>query len=192
MKNKGHLDTGMLGTYFLVQYLQEAGRNDLLHTIFSQRTYPGWGYMLEQGATTLWEQWNGYASHIHSCFASPGSWFYQGLAGIRPDESGPGFKKILIKPAVVGDLTWVKCGYDSIHGRIVSNWNRDGAKLTMEITIPINTTATVHVPARDAAGVTESGLPTAKAAGVVFLRMENRAAVYAVGSGTYRFQSTLP
>ena len=127
-----------------------------------------------------------------ACFASPGSWFYQGLAGIRPDETGPGFKKILIKPAVVGDLTWVKCGYDSIHGRIVSNWKRDGGKLTMEITIPINTTATVHVPAKDAAGVTESNNPAAAAAGVKFLRMENRAAVYAVGSGTYLFQATLP
>ena len=118
----------------------------MLYTIFNQKTYPGWGYMLEQGATTLWEQWNGHASQIHSCFASPGSWFYQGLAGIRPDESGPGFKKILIKPAVVGDLTWVKCGYDSIHGRIVSNWKRDGGKLTMDVTIPINTTATVSCP----------------------------------------------
>ncbi len=192
VKSKGHLDTGMLGTYFLIQYLQETGRNDLLYTIFNQKTYPGWGYMLEQGATTVWEQWNGHASQIHACFISPGSWFYQGLAGIRPDASGPGFKKILIKPAVVGELTWVKCGYDSIHGRIVSNWKRDGGKLTMDVTIPVNTTATVHVPAKDAAGVTESGKPAAAAAGVKFLRMENRAAAYAVGAGTYRFQSTLP
>ena len=109
VKSKGHLDTGMLGTYFLIQYLQETGRNDLLYTIFNQKTYPGWGYMLSQGATTFWEQWNGYWSQIHSCFTSPGGWFYQGLAGIRPDADAPGFKKIIIKPAVVGDLTWVKC-----------------------------------------------------------------------------------
>jgi alpha-L-rhamnosidase len=191
VKNKGHLDTGMLGTYFLIQYLQQAGRNDLLYTIFNQETYPGWGYMLAQGATTMWEQWNGYYSQIHSCFASPGSWFYQGLAGIRPDEAGPGFKKIIIKPGVVGDLTWVKCSYDSIHGRIVSNWNREGDKLTMDVTIPINTTATVYVPAKNASGVTESGKPAAKVEGVKFLKMENNAAIYAVGSGTYRFQSTL-
>ena len=114
------------------------------------------------------------------------------MAGIRPDESGPGFKKFLIKPAIVGDLTWVKCGYDSIHGRIVSDWKRDVGKLTMDVTIPINTSATVHVPAKDAAGVTESGKPAAKVDGVVFLRMENGAAVYAIGSGSYHFQSTLP
>ena len=192
VKNKGHLDTGMLGTYFLIQSLQEAGRCDLLYTIFNQQTYPGWGYMLSQGATTFWEQWNGSWSQIHSCFISPGSWFYQGLAGIRPDESGPGFKKFIIKPAIVGDLTWVKCAYDSVHGRITSNWQRDGAKLTMEVVIPPNTTATVYVAATDAAGVSESGAPAAKAQGVKLLRMENSAAVYEVGSGSYRFQSALP
>jgi hypothetical protein len=178
--------------YFLIQYLQETGRNDLLCTVFNQKTYPGLGYMLSQGATTFWEQWNGYWSQIHSCFTSPGGWFYQGLAGIRPDETAPGFKQIVIKPAVVGDLTWVKCSYDSIHGRIVSNWKKDGDKLNMEVTIPANTTASVFVPTKDAAGVTESGKPAAPAEGVKFLRMENNAAVYAVGSGTYLFRSMLP
>ena len=192
VKNKGHLDTGMLGTYFLLQYLMESGRNDLAYAIINQQDFPGWGYMLSQGATTFWEQWNGSWSQIHSCYVSPGSWFYQGLAGIRPDEAGPGFKKIIIKPAVVGDLTWVKCGYDSIHGRIVSNWKRDADKLAMEVTIPANTTATVHVPAKDAAGVTESGKSAARAEGVKFLRLEDGAAIYEVGSGTYQFQSTLP
>jgi len=189
VKNKGHLDTGMLGTYFLLQYLMESGRNDLAYTIINQKDFPGWGYMLSQGATTFWEQWNGYWSQIHSCFVSPGGWFYQGLAGIRPDESGPGFKKIIIKPAVVGDLTWVKCSYDSIHGRIVSNWKREGDRLTMDVTIPVNTTATVYVPAKDEGSVTESGLPAAKANGVKFLRMENGAAILEVGAGTYRFGS---
>ena len=116
-------------------------------------------------------------------------WFYQGPAGIRPDESGPGFKKVIIKPAVVGDLTWVKCFHESPYGRIVSNWKRDGRKLAMEVTIPANTTATVSVPANDAGSVTESGKPAANAVGVKFLRMGNSAAVYAVGSGTYRFES---
>jgi alpha-L-rhamnosidase len=192
VKNKGHLDTGMLGTYFLLQSLWEIGRNDLAYTIANQETYPGWGYLLSQGATTFGEQWDGYWSQIHACFLSPGGWFYQGLAGIRPDEAGPGFKKCIIKPAVVGDLTWVKCGYDSVHGRIVSNWKREGSHLAMDVTIPINTTATVYVPAKDSAAVTESGNPAAKAVGVKFLRQEEGAAIYEVGSGSYRFQSVLP
>jgi len=189
VKNKGHLDTGMLGTYFLLQSLRELGRNDLAFTVTNQKDYPGWGYLLSQGATTFGEQWDGYWSQIHACYLSPGGWFYQGLAGICPDESGPGFKKIIIKPAVVGDLTWVKCSYDSIHGKIVSNWKHDGDKLTMEVTIPINTTATVYVPAKNEANVTESGKSASKAQGVKFMRMENSAVVYEVGSGCYRFCS---
>ncbi|MEI7900175.1 MAG: family 78 glycoside hydrolase catalytic domain [bacterium] len=189
VRNKGHLDTGMLGTYFLLRSLREMGRNDLAFTMANQQDYPGWGYLLSQGMTTFGEQWDAYWSQIHACYLSPGGWFYQGLAGILPDESGPGFKKIIIKPAIVGDLTWVKCGYDSVHGKIVSNWKLEKGKLTMEVTVPINTTATVHVPAKAAAGVTESGKPAAQAAGVKFLRMENGAAVYEAGSGSYRFCS---
>ena len=146
---------------------------------------------MAQGATTFGEQWDGYWSQIHACFLNPGGWFYQGLAGILPDEAGPGFKKIIIKPAFVGDLTWVKCAYESVHGCIVSNWKRDGSELTMDVTIPPNTTALVYVPAEDEAGVTESGKPASKADDVKFLRMESSAAVYAVGAGTYQFQSTL-
>jgi alpha-L-rhamnosidase len=190
-KNKGHLDAGMLGTYFMMEHLRAIGRNDLVFTMFNQTTYPGWGYMLEQGATTLWEQWNGFWSHIHSCFTSPDNWFYQGLAGIQADPAAPGFKNTIIKPAIVGDVTWVKSHHDSPYGRIVSNWKREGEKVTMEVTIPPNSTATVFVPAKDAAGVTESGKPAGEAEGVKFLRTENNAAVYAVGSGDYQFQSQL-
>jgi alpha-L-rhamnosidase len=192
LKNRGHLDTGMLGTYFLIQYLMETGRNDLLYNVFSQVTYPGWGYMLEQGATTLWEQWNGYWSQIHSCFTSPGGWFYQGLAGIRADATAPGFKKIIIKPAIVGDLTWVKCSYHSAHGLIVSNWSRQSGQLSMEVTIPANTTATVFIPTGNARTITESGIDAGKSRSVKFLRTEGGNAVFSVGSGIYRFRSTLP
>lgn len=191
VNHKGHLDTGMLGTYFLLNYLNKIGRDDLIFTIVSQTTYPGWGFMLDQGATTWWEQWNGYWSHIHSCFTSLDGWFYQGLAGIQADPTAPGFRKIIIKPAIVGDLTWVKAHHDSPYGRISSSWRREGHKLTMEVTIPANTTATVYVTAKDASGVTESGKSALKAKGVKFQLMENGTAVFAVGSGAYRFESIL-
>jgi alpha-L-rhamnosidase len=113
------------------------------------------------------------------------------LGAIRPDPAAYGMQKFLIKPKLVGDLTWVKCRHNSLYGPIVSNWNRVGDKLTMEVTIPANTTATVFVPAKDAAGVAESGKLADQAKGVKFLRMENGAEAYAVGSGIYRFQSTL-
>ena len=189
--SQGHLDTGMLGTYFLIEYLGQTGHDDLLFTILNQSTYPGWGYMVASGATTIWEQWNGYYSHIHSCFASPGGWFYQSLAGIQFDPAALGFKRIIIKPSLVGDLMWVKAHYDSIHGRIISNWKREGEKFTMEVTLPANTTATVFVPTKNADGVTESGKPLDKVVGAQLLRMENGRAVLAVKSGAYRFFSTV-
>ena len=156
----------------------------------NQRTYPGWGYMLEQGATTFWEQWNGYWSQIHSCFTSPGSWFYQGLAGIRPDPQGPGFKKIFIQPALVGDVTWVKCHHDSMFGRITSNWKRANGALTMEVGIPANTTATVRIPTKKPDGVQLDGKPVEKSADVKVLRRETDALILEVGGGNYRFDAS--
>jgi len=120
------------------------------------------------------------------------AWFYQTLAGINYDRQQPGFKHIIIKPTLAGDLTWVKAHFDSPFGRIVSNWKKAGNLLTMEVTIPANTTATVYVPAQDATSVTESGKPAAQAEGVKFLRLENHTAVYDLGSGTYRLESKLP
>jgi hypothetical protein len=112
------------------------------------------------------------------------------VGGIQSDA--PGYKRIRIQPVIREGLTWAKTSYDSICGKISTDWKLDGSKLTLDVTIPANTTATVFVPAKDASAVTESGKPVTKAEGVKFLRMENGAAVYAVGSGTYRFESTLP
>ena len=187
----GHLDTGMLGTYFLIQYLPTVQRDDLLFTIVDQKTYPSWGYMLEQGATTMWEQWDGYWSQIHSCFTSIGGWFHNGLAGIQPDPAVPGFKHFIIRPAVVGDLTWVKSSHRSIHGMIVSNWRREKDVFRLDVTIPANTMATVYVRTKDVASVTESGRTASNAPGVKLLRGENGYAVFAVESGKYSFAASL-
>ena len=187
VKNQGHLDTGMLGTYFMMETLRELGRNDLVYTMFNQTTYPGWGNMLAKGATTFWEQWDGHWSRIHSCFTSPDNWLYQGLAGIQGDPEAPGFKNVIIKPAFVGDLTWVKAHHDSPYGRIVSNWKRENGRVTMKVTIPANSTATVYVPANAMAEVTESGRSLDQVPSVEFLRMENGRAVLSVAAGNYSF-----
>ena len=198
MTHKGHLSVGLIGMQWLMQVLTDIGRPDVAWTIVTQTTRPGWGYMIGKGATTIWERWdsdtrdpgmNSEALLIQA--GNLDAWFYQTLAGINYDREKPGFKHIIIKPAIVGDLTWVKCHHDSPYGRIVSNWKREGDKLTMEVSIPANTTATLYIPTQDAARVTEGGNTIDKVKGVKLLRMENNAAVYGVGSGTYRFQSTL-
>jgi alpha-L-rhamnosidase len=170
--------------------LPALGQAELTYKIVIQQDLPGWNTLVKDGVQM--ETWAGGQVQMPSLGGPIGAYLYQILAGIRPCPDAPGFKQIIIQPAVVGDLTWVKCSYDSIHGNIDSNWERKGDKLSMDVTIPANTTATVSVPAKDAAGVTESGKPIGKVAGVKFLRMEGAAALYAVGSGKYRFQSVLP
>jgi alpha-L-rhamnosidase len=187
---QGHLDTGLLGTFVLLDLLIRENRNDLVDLIMGQTTYPGWGYLIKEMGLKTWpETWSGWGSHVILVTATPGSWFFEGLGGILPDPKNPGFSHFTLRPGIVTSVDWVKCSYQSPYGEIVSNWKREGQKLTMEVTIPANTTATVHVPTGDAAGVNESGTPAMKAEGVRFLRMESDAAVYEVGSGRYSFCS---
>jgi alpha-L-rhamnosidase len=117
------------------------------------------------------------------------TWLYEDVAGIAPDEDRPGFRHILMRPTPVGDLTSVKASYRSLYGLISSEWRRDGPAFSLDVSVPANATATVYVPARDAAAVTESGGPAAQAEGVRFLRSEGGAAVYEIGSGAYHFRS---
>jgi alpha-L-rhamnosidase len=189
--HKDRLSTGFVSTPYLLDVLMDLDP-EVCWRLTTACEFPSWyGMTLGSGNDLMKETWAGGSAIMPSLGGNFARWCYRGLGGIRPDESAPGFKKIIIKPAIVGDLKWVECWHDSIYGRIVSNWKREGQKLTMEVTIPANTTATVYVPAKEASGVTESSKPADQAQGVNFLRRENGAAVFAVGSGTYRFQSVL-
>jgi alpha-L-rhamnosidase len=147
VQNRGHLDTGMHGTYFLIKYLMNADRNDLIYQMTNTRDYPGWGYMLANGATTSWEGWTGQ-SHIHDTLISIGAWFTEGIAGIRSDGQSPGLEHFVIKPAVVGDLTFARARYHSIHGDIVSDWRIDKGTFRLQVSVPPGTTATVIIPGK--------------------------------------------
>jgi alpha-L-rhamnosidase len=189
---QGHLDTGMPGTFILLDLLIQENRNDLNALIMGQTTYPEWGYLLDELRLNTWpETWRGWGSHVILVTATPGSWFFEGLGGILPDPGNPGFKHFTLRPGMGGGVDWVKCHHDSPYGRIVSNWKLDGQKLTMEVTVPPNTSATIHVPAENPARVTEAGTSAAKATGVKFLRGANSAAVFEVGSGVYCIESML-
>ena len=196
VESDNHLGTGLVGGHYLMRVLSDNGRPDLAYTIATQTTYPSWGYMISKGATTIWELWNGDTAdsgmnsrNIVMLIGDLNIWLHEYLGGIRPDPEAPGFKKIIIKPEIVGDLTWSKAGYDSIRGHIRSEWHKSAGKFDLRVTIPANTTATIYLPARDVKSVTESGKPAEQAEGVKYLRQENDRTIFQVGSGDYRFAS---
>jgi alpha-L-rhamnosidase len=164
----------------------------LANKIVSQQDSPGWKTLIHDGVFA--EGWDGGGAQMPSCGGAIGMWLYQSVLGIRPDSTGSGFKKFILapQPDQATGLTWARGCYDSAHGRIVSDWTCEDGHFALHAVIPPNTTATVYVPTKDATSVTESGKPAAQAEGVEFLRMGNNAAVYAVGSGNYHFQSKLP
>ena len=191
-KHKGHLSTGIFGTKFTLDVLSNNENAALAFDIVNQADFPGWGWMLESGATTLWEHWAGSDntfSNNHPMFGSVSQWFFNCPGGIRPAADAVGFDKILIAPQAVGDLQWVKATYQSARGPVTSEWQRDGGQFKLHVAVPVGASATVAVPAKDAAGVTEGGQAAGQADGVSFLRMEHGAAVFAVGAGTYDFVS---
>ncbi|MCP5518672.1 MAG: family 78 glycoside hydrolase catalytic domain [Verrucomicrobiales bacterium] len=193
IRNAGNRVTaGDVGFYYVVQALLEGGRSDVLYDMLCQTNGPGYLMQLDHGATSLTEAWdtNPASSQNHCMLGHIEEWFYSGLLGIRP--AAPGFSEIVIKPEIVGDLTWARGHYDSPHGLIESRWTRNGDRVTFNIRIPPNTTATVHVPARPETAVTESGRPAEAGPAIRLLRREPAAAVYSLGSGRYRFESSLP
>ena len=192
VKDKGHLSTGLSGTYLMIQYLQSIGRDDLIYTFASKRTFPSWGYMIDNGATATWEHWDGKASRIHNCYNSIGAWFIQSLAGIRPDPQNPGFKNAIIKPAFIKALSYVNGSHDSVYGTIQSHWKRQGDAIIMTVKIPANSSATVYVPAGDLSDVTVNGGPIEKAEHVEVRKSEMGQLVVDLGAGSYEFVCRQP
>ncbi len=192
--HKGHLSTGIFGTKYLLEVLTEIGRADVAYMIVNQRTFPGWGYMLEKGATTLWEHWafsDDIFSHNHPMFGSVSEWLFKTIAGIRPHCDAVGFDRIIISPEVLDDLKWAKGTYKSIHGEIVSDWRIENDTMHLNVTVPANTSATIYLPAKHSGDITESGTAAVTAKGVNFLGIEGPKAIFAVNSGCYQFVSKL-
>jgi hypothetical protein len=183
------LTTGDVGYRYLLRALADGGRSDVIFDINNQSDKPGYGMQLAKGATSLTEAWDAGrdSSQNHFMLGQIQEWFYHDLAGIQNAPDSAGFKKIAIRPAVVGDVTWVKASYNSIRGKIVAGWKRDGKKFSLNLTIPPNTAATVFLPAPSADAVRESGVAAVKSPGVKFLRLENGCAVFETASGRYQF-----
>jgi len=183
-----HLSTGFLGTPFLLFTLADHGRSDVAYRLLLNDTYPSWGYMLSKGATTWWERWNGDTgdpamnSYNHYAFGSVVAWVYRYAAGIDTTPNSPGFKEIIIHPHLDARMTRVRGEYESIYGKIVSDWKGTAAgPFSLGVTIPANTSARVFLPAIAGAHVTEDGNP-------LEAQQENGSYVIQIGSGTYKFE----
>jgi alpha-L-rhamnosidase len=189
-----HVSVGLIGMQWLMRGLSDYGRADLAYKIATNRDYPSWGYMAENGATTIWELWNGNtadpAMNSHNHVMLLGDliiWYYEYLAGIRNETGNRGFKKIVMRPYPVEGLDYVTASYHSVHGEIKSAWKKTGKTFRWDISVPANTSATMYFPARNEKQVTESGKSAASVSGVKFVRKDGTNAVFEVGSGNYHF-----
>jgi len=149
-KSGGHIGTGMHGSMFLLRLLNQTGRDGLAALIMNKTTYPGWGYMLEQGATTFWERWEGERSQIHSTLLAAGEWFPRVIGGIKPDPQAAGFRRVIIDPRPVETVTWAETTCETVRGPVKTSWRINGGKFELKVEIPANTTALVRVPGQEA------------------------------------------
>ncbi|MCX6874302.1 MAG: family 78 glycoside hydrolase catalytic domain [Verrucomicrobia bacterium] len=184
------LSTGIFGTRFLLEELSRSGRSDLAFALADRSTFPSWGWMLENNATTLWEHWAGgdnTYSHSHPMFGSISAWFFRWPGGIQPAADAIGFDRIVIRPQAVPGLNWVKSSHRSIRGLIESNWSTTDHGLRFEIVIPPDSTAIIELPSGAEDELSEGGRPVAEARGIEILPPGPAVHRLQVGSGRYRF-----
>lgn len=195
-KDGPRLSTGIYGTRILLEELSKRGRSDLAYALATRESFPSWGWMLKNGATTLWESWeqsNDSHSHNHPMFGSISAWFYRWLGGIQPADDAVGFDLIHLRPQVVPDLEWVQTSYESIRGTIVSNWSQTKEANEHEFIIPPNVSATLELPLPAGHNITESGQAIDQAKGIQILpQLRPDTIRLNLGSGHYHFRVLRP
>jgi alpha-L-rhamnosidase len=200
VKKFGHLTTGFLGTPVLCKALSDYGYLDEAYMLLNRKEYPSWLYPVTQGATTIWERWDGQKpdgsfqdvgmnSFNHYAYGAIGDWMYGMVAGVEIDEAAPGYKHILIAPRPGGGLTSASTSVESVYGLVASGWEIADGKMILKIEVPANTTATVRVPGAKLEDVSEGGRALTGRADISKARQEGDAAVVEVGSGKYVFES---
>lgn len=191
-KHDGHLTTGIFGTKFLLDVLSREGHTDLAYALTNQRTFPSWGHMLEEGATTLWETWkrsDDTFSHDHPMFGSVSQWFMNWLGGIEPARDAVGFDRFTFQPRFVDGLDWVRCSYRSMRGTITCNWKRRGEHIDLELRVPVGAHAVLDLTA-DLSHITESDHPASHTLGATWIARTTGRTRIGLDSGSYRFQVT--
>jgi alpha-L-rhamnosidase len=190
-----HLTTGFLGTPYLMLELSNSGHSDVAYRLLLQNTYPSWGYMIEHGATTMWERWNGdqmmgdpsMNSYNHYAYGAVAEWLYRYAAGIDELGEDPGFHRIVLHPQFDSTLGEVKATYDSSYGPITSNWKVDGNSIKWDVVIPPNTTSLIYLPGGVAMRILEGGKDIRQSAGVSLVLKDGHNAIYLADAGSYTF-----
>ncbi|MEZ0130346.1 alpha-L-rhamnosidase C-terminal domain-containing protein, partial [Flavobacterium sp. LBUM151] len=188
---KGHISTGVIGTQFLMRTLSQFGRPDLSYKLASNNTYPSWGYMAKNGATTIWELWNGNTAdpkmnsqnHV-MLLGDLLIWYYENMAGIKSNPETTGFKQIIMKPDFEAGLTFVNASYESIYGLIKSDWKKAKNKLDWKINIPANSSTIIYLPTSDVSAVTINNQKLSVAFSSSY-KIENKNLVLNLSSGSY-------
>jgi alpha-L-rhamnosidase len=200
---RNHLTTGFLGTPYLCHVLSRFGHADVAYGLLLQDTYPSWLYPVKMGATTIWERWDGIRpdgtletptmnSYNHYAYGAIGDWMYRVAAGIDTKEDAPGYKQIVIKPTIGGNLSNVTADYETNYGKVSSHWKLDGTNLLLDVEIPANTTATVYIPGNSSSAITEGGKTIANAPGIKAGDAADGYVAVNVGSGVYHFSAVKP
>jgi hypothetical protein len=186
------LTAGDIGYRYLLQVLEQEGYSQLIYEMNSRTDIPGYGFQLSKGATSLTESWAGLreVSNNHMMLGHLMEWFYSGLGGIRQMPGSKEFDHLLIKPEIVGDITWTEVSCMSIHGAIRSAWRITENDLTLNISIPSNSRATVKFPFGDPDRITEGGTPLKSSDRAAYIVDEGEIVSFEVASGDYTFECT--
>lgn len=145
----GHFACGLVGIPVFTEWAVKNMEADLFYSMLKKKDYPGYLYMIENGATTTWEHWNGARSRIHNCYNGIGSWFYQAIGGIKPDENNPGYRHVLISPEAPQGITWAKATKETPYGTIAVDWKTENEIMKINLEIPVGCKADVAIPDRN-------------------------------------------
>lgn len=192
------LSTGFLGAAHILDVLSDAGNADVAYALLMQTKYPSWLFPVVNGATTVWERWDGWSpehgfqdrtmnSFNHYVLGAVGAWMYRVIAGIDLDEASPGFRHANLRPVPGGGLTWAEATYETPFGRLSSAWSLSGQRFDWRVTVPTNTTATVHVPVDPESPILEGGHPLGSTDLLGPPRSTDQGVVLEVPGGHYHF-----
>jgi alpha-L-rhamnosidase len=185
------LTAGDIGFHYLIQALHDGGASQLIYDMNYRDDVPGYGYQLKKGATALTESWPALAevSNNHLMLGHIMQWFYEGLGGIQQEENSLAYKQIVIKPEVVGDISYVNANHQTLYGNIMSKWKRTGNEFELDIEIPVNTTAVIYLPTADIKNIAESGKAISTITGFKMVGVEKGRVKIKTGSGKFHFVS---